>query len=130
MKTCPFCAPAGSRVFFEDELVLGLWDAYPVAAGHALVVTRRHVGDWFEASGAERAALMAGVEVAREAIVGRFGADGFNIGINNGAAAGQTVGHVHVHVIPRRVGDVADPRGGVRWVLPERADYWSGRSGE
>ena len=130
VEVCPFCSPVASRVFYEDELVLGLWDGYPVAAGHALVVTRRHVGGWFGASGAERAALMAGVELARGAILERFGADGFNIGINDGVAAGQTVGHVHVHVIPRRTGDVVDPRGGVRWVLPERADYWSGRSGE
>jgi superfamily II DNA or RNA helicase/diadenosine tetraphosphate (Ap4A) HIT family hydrolase len=120
---CPFCDPPRDRVFYEDELVLGLWDAYPVSAGHALVITRRHVATWFDASPDEQAAVMRGMEIARAKIAKRHAPDGFNLGINVDAAAGQTVFHLHVHVIPRYWGDVSDPRGGVRYVLPSRANY-------
>jgi superfamily II DNA or RNA helicase/HKD family nuclease/diadenosine tetraphosphate (Ap4A) HIT family hydrolase len=120
---CPFCNPPRDRVFHEDALVRCLWDAYPVSEGHALVITRRHVATWFEASAEEQAAVMRGVEIARAEISRRHAPDGFNIGINVDAAAGQTVFHLHVHVIPRYWGDVSDPRGGVRYVLPSRANY-------
>ncbi|MBK9036713.1 MAG: HIT family protein [Myxococcales bacterium] len=127
MSTCPFCAPEPTRVFHEDALVRALWDAFPVAPGHALIVPRRHVADWFDATDDERVALTRTLDVARAAVQARHPADGFTIGINAGVAAGQTVPHLHVHLIPRVVGDVADPRGGVRWVVPARADYWSAR---
>ena len=115
---CPFCSPAPERIFYQDSLVIGIWDIFPVNPGHALLITRRHVRDWFEASHEERMALTRAVEVARFAIAGSFQADGYNIGINVGEAAGQTVFHLHVHVIPRVSGDVADPRGGIRHVIP------------
>jgi superfamily II DNA or RNA helicase/diadenosine tetraphosphate (Ap4A) HIT family hydrolase len=102
---------------------LGLWDAYPVTPGHALLIPTRHVKTWFETTMEERIALLRGIDVARAAIDTGFGAEGYNIGINSGESAGQTVFHLHVHVIPRRLGDVADPRGGVRHVIPERANY-------
>ena len=121
---CPFCDQPRDRVFYEDELVLGLWDAYPVSEGHALVITRRHVANWFDASPDEQAAVMRGVEVARAEIEKTRKPDGYNVGFNAGEAAGQTVPHLHVHVIPRLRGDVADPRGGVRWVIPAKAAYW------
>lgn len=121
---CPFCTPAPERIFHEGPLVLGVWDGYPVSPGHALIVPRRHVATWFDASEDERRALANGIEIARDAILGRHRPDGFNVGMNLGEAAGQTVPHLHLHVIPRYRGDVADPRGGVRWVLPERAAYW------
>jgi ATP adenylyltransferase len=111
-------------VFYEDELVLGLWDAYPVSEGHALVITRRHVATWFDASAEEQAALMRGVEVARAEIEKARKPDGYNVGFNAGEAAGQTVFHLHVHVIPRLRGDVENPRGGVRSVIPGKAVYW------
>jgi diadenosine tetraphosphate (Ap4A) HIT family hydrolase len=111
-------------VFYEDALVLGLWDAYPVSEGHALVVTRRHVATWFDASPEERAAVMRGVEIARAEIEKARKPDGYNVGFNAGEAAGQTVFHLHGHVIPRSRGDVEDPRGGVRWVVPGKAAYW------
>jgi superfamily II DNA or RNA helicase/diadenosine tetraphosphate (Ap4A) HIT family hydrolase/HKD family nuclease len=120
---CPFCSPAPERIFYQDSLVIGLWDIFPVNPGHALLITRRHVRDWFEASHEERMALTRAVEVARFAIAGSFQADGYNIGINVGEAAGQTVFHLHVHVIPRVSGDVADPRGGIRHVIPRTANY-------
>jgi ATP adenylyltransferase len=122
---CAFCALDGSeRVFFEDNLIRALWDGFPVSPGHALVVPRRHVANWFDASLEEQAALMRGLDVARARILERYQPDGFNIGINVGEAAGQTVFHLHLHLIPRYKGDVPDPRGGVRCVIPARARYW------
>lgn len=120
---CPFCSPAPDRVFYRDALVVGLWDAFPVTPGHALLVPVRHVATWFEATMEERAALMRATDAARLAIEASHATDGYNIGINSGRAAGQTVFHLHVHVIPRRDGDSPDPRGGVRHVFPERANY-------
>lgn len=122
--SCPFCPPDPERIFHQaDPVVLCLWDAFPVTDGHALVITRRHVATWFEASRGEQAALLEGIEVARAAILRDHHPDGFNIGINVGVAAGETVDHLHVHVIPRYRGDVPDPRGGVRGVIPAKGNY-------
>ena len=99
-------------------------DAYPLAPGHLLVVPTRHVESLFSLSPEDQTALWALVAEARELLIEELRPDGFNIGVNDGAAAGQTVAHAHVHVIPRREGDVPDPRGGIRWVIPDRAPYW------
>ena len=122
---CPFDNPPPDRAFHEDELIVCLWDAFPVSQGHALVSTRRHVATWFDASAAEQAALVKGIEIARQAVEKSFQPDGYNVGFNAGEAAGQTVFHLHVHVIPRFRGDVEDPRGGVRHVIPAKAAYWN-----
>jgi len=103
---------------------VALWDAFPVSPGHALIISRRHVADLFELSAEEHAALWALLPAVKAAICARYEPAGFNVGVNVGFAAGQTIGHVHVHVIPRYEGDAVDPRGGVRWVLPDRAAYW------
>lgn len=120
---CPFCNPDANRVFHEGRLVRGLWDLFPVTDGHALIVPKRHIATWFDASPAEQAEIFDTVAITRREIEARHATDGYNIGINIGEAAGQTVPHLHVHVIPRRKGDVANPRGGVRHVIPGRADY-------
>jgi diadenosine tetraphosphate (Ap4A) HIT family hydrolase len=121
--TCPFCDPEPGRVFLRLRHVFVLWDGFPVAEGHALIVTDRHVASWFDASDAERAELVAAIDAVCGAIRERGTADGFNVGVNVGAAAGQTVPHLHLHVIPRRHGDVPDPRGGVRHVIPGKGNY-------
>lgn len=121
--SCPFCNPPAERVFYRDSLVIGLWDGFPVTPGHALLVPVRHAATWFDATLDERAALTRSIDIARQAIESQGTVDGFNIGINCGEAAGQTVFHLHVHVIPRRRGDVEDPRGGVRHVIPAKANY-------
>jgi diadenosine tetraphosphate (Ap4A) HIT family hydrolase len=123
MTESPFANVEPARVFYESTLVIGLWDAFPVSPGHALVVPRRVVPTWFEATREEQVALLEGIEAARRAIEETLRPDGYNIGINLGAAAGQTVFHLHVHVIPRYLGDVEDPRGGVRHVIPDKANY-------
>jgi len=121
---CPFCCPTPERVFHgSDPGFICLWDGFAVSPGHALVVPRRHVATWFEATFDEQVALLRGIEIAKQAIESRHRPDGFNIGVNVGAAGGQTVPHLHVHVIPRYTGDVPDPRGGVRYVIPDKANY-------
>jgi len=122
-EDCPFCRPAVGRLFHLGESVLGIWDGYPVSPGHALLVPKRHFADWFEATGEEQRELIAAIEVARAAIERDHQPHGFNIGVNVGAAAGQTVPHLHVHVIPRYEGDMADPTGGVRGVIPQMQNY-------
>ena len=129
-KSCPFCFPSTERIFHVGDLVLGLWDGFPVSPGHALLVTRRHISSWFEATAAEQQELLAAAEIAKRAIEAEHAPDGFNIGINVGAAAGQTIPHLHMHVIPRTEGDVADPRGGVRYVIPSKANYLQEPAGE
>lgn len=120
---CPFCNPRADKVFYENTHVLGLWDAFPVSPGHALLVTRRHVPLWFDATADEQRELLVAIACARTAIEKEYKPAGYNIGINSGAAAGQTIPHLHVHLIPRYVGDVDDPCGGVRHVIPGRGNY-------
>jgi superfamily II DNA or RNA helicase/diadenosine tetraphosphate (Ap4A) HIT family hydrolase/HKD family nuclease len=120
---CPFCPPEPDWVFHEGEHVLGIWDAFPASPGHALLVPRRHVAGWFDASPEERRELMEALDVARSLIETKHEPDGYNIGVNVGAAAGQTVFHLHVHIIPRYDGDVPDPRGGIRLAVPHRGNY-------
>jgi diadenosine tetraphosphate (Ap4A) HIT family hydrolase len=103
---------------------LALPDAYPVSEGHSLVVPRAHFERLFDAPAEVQAAVWDLVESVRRELTARLRPDGYNVGINEGACAGQTIWHAHVHVIPRFDGDVQDPRGGIRWVIPERARYW------
>jgi diadenosine tetraphosphate (Ap4A) HIT family hydrolase len=111
--------------YLENEAARAFPDAYPVAEGHMLVVPKRHVTSLFDLPEEEQAALWRLVALVRARLMDELMPDGFNVGVNDGTAAGQTVPHAHVHVIPRRAGDVADPRGGVRWVVPAKAQYWS-----
>ncbi|HYD48438.1 MAG TPA: HIT family protein, partial [Terriglobales bacterium] len=120
---CPFCSVEPERIFHAGTRILGLWDGFPVSDGHALLIPKRHVATWFDASIEERSELTEGVSIARDAIGRRYQPDGFNVGINVGEAAGQTVFHLHVHVIPRYRGDMANPRGGVRHVIPGKGYY-------
>lgn len=122
-QNCPFCSPEADRIFYASRLVLGVWDRFPVSPGHALLIPKRHVATWFEASAEEQEALLTAVEAARAEIERDQQPDGYNMGINMGPAAGQTVPHLHVHLIPRYEGDVSDPRGGVRHVIPSKANY-------
>jgi diadenosine tetraphosphate (Ap4A) HIT family hydrolase len=108
----------------ENKLAVALADEFPVAVGHTLVVPRRHVASLFELPSDELATLWRLVVDARARLLRDLNPDGFTVGVNDGSAAGQTVMHAHVHVIPRRNGDVDDPRGGVRWIIPDKARYW------
>ena len=128
---CPFCSIPRDRIICESDLVVGVWDAFPVSPGHALLVPRRHVAHWFDATRDEQIALLDAVGQAKAVIEQAHRPDGYNIGVNVGEAAGQTVFHLHLHVIPRYHGDVPDARGGVRHVIPARANYLAvGRGSE
>lgn len=107
----------------SNEHAFAFRDRYPVTRGHTLVVSRRVIEDWFGASTEERAALMELVDLVKRQLDDEFQPDGYNVGFNAGVAAGQTVMHLHVHVIPRYRGDMDDPRGGVRHVIPSRGNY-------
>lgn len=126
--TCPFCNVPPERILLGDGLAIVLRDAFPISPGHTLIVPRRHVGSFFEATAEERPALLALLDEAKRGLDAEFAPASYNIGINDGPAAGQTIPHLHIHLIPRYVGDCVDPRGGVRWIVPGKADYWSGRS--
>jgi diadenosine tetraphosphate (Ap4A) HIT family hydrolase len=118
---CPFCAAEGAVL--GNELAYARYDRYPVTPGHLLIIPRRHVADFFDVTDAERAALWDLAGQAHALLQRERNPDGFNIGINVGAAAGQTVFHVHMHLIPRYRGDVGNPRGGVRGVIPAKQSY-------
>lgn len=124
MRECPFCQPHPDRVIDEAANTIALFDGYPVSEGHALVVPKQHVASVYDLPPDEQRALWDHVGVVRGLLLDRFRPQGFNIGVNDGRAAGQTVMHAHIHVIPRRDGDAVDPRGGIRWVLPAKAKYW------
>ena len=121
----PFLAVPVGDWLCSNDLAFAIFDGFPVSPGHVLVTTRRVVETWFEATDDEQAALMALVKQVRHLLDHRLHSkpDGYNVGFNCGAASGQTVPHVHIHVIPRYHGDMADPRGGVRHVIPEKANY-------
>jgi diadenosine tetraphosphate (Ap4A) HIT family hydrolase len=107
----------------SNELAFAIADRHPVSPGHTLVIPRRPAVDWFAATDDERRAILALVDAVVERLDDELHPDGYNVGFNAGAAAGQTVMHLHVHVIPRFAGDVADPRGGVRHVIPGKGNY-------
>lgn len=122
-EACPFCSIDRTRCLAERPTAVLIWDAFPVTSGHALVVPRRHFESWFEAKSEELMDAAELVAVARTLIEASHKPDGYNVGVNIGAAAGQTVSHAHLHVIPRYAGDVANPVGGVRTVIPDKANY-------
>lgn len=124
MKPCGFCTLAPARVIAENELAVVVRDGFPVSPGHTLIIPRRHIGSFFDLAGEERTAMLTLLDSAKTELETEFHPDGYNIGINDGVAAGQTVPHLHIHLIPRYVSDSADPRGGVRGVLPRNAKYW------
>ena len=122
---CPFCDLPAGRIVHTRGSAFVIRDGFPVSPGHSLVIPRRHVSSFFEVSDAERDDLLNLLAEARDGLDRELRPAGYNIGNNDGAAAGQTVPHLHIHLIPRYEGDRDDPRGGVRWVLPDKAAYWN-----
>jgi diadenosine tetraphosphate (Ap4A) HIT family hydrolase len=120
----PFLQKPASEWVASNRLAFAIRDGFPVSRGHTLIVPKRQVASWFEATADERAAIMELVEEVKRQLDRELKPDGYNVGFNDGVAAGQTVMHLHVHVIPRYRGDRPDPRGGIRWVIPEKAAYW------
>lgn len=128
-KSCPFCEIADDsrheRRVLEGEHGFVIRDGFPVSKGHSLVIPKRHMGSFFDLTPVERTELLNLLEQAKAGLDAKYCPGAYNIGINDGPAAGQTVPHLHIHLIPRYHQEGIDPRGGVRWVIPEKADYWS-----
>lgn len=121
---CPFCNPDSDReLIVESATAYAIYDKFPVNNGHALIIPKRHCKNYFDLTFKEQAACLFMLNKVKETITAKYNPDGFNIGINVGEKAGQTVDHVHIHLIPRYNGDVEDPRGGVRGVVPSKKNY-------
>ncbi|NLY00964.1 MAG: HIT family protein [Rhodopirellula sp.] len=120
---CPFCRLPPERILQENRLAVAIADRYPVSPGHTLIIARRHVSDFFGLDAEEVTAIWNLLISQRRRLDWEFRVDGYNIGVNVGAMAGQTILHVHVHLIPRYLGDLPDPTGGVRNVIPGRGKY-------
>jgi diadenosine tetraphosphate (Ap4A) HIT family hydrolase len=122
---CLFCDLVKNResIIHENELACAFYDSFPVNPGHVLIVPKRHVNDFFGLSKEEKIAIDNVIMHMKNSLDNQFQPDGYNIGINNGEAAGQTIFHAHVHLIPRYRNDMEDPRGGVRGVIPRKQRY-------
>lgn len=123
---CLFCErenPEKHRIFAENNLFYARWDNFPVSLGHAEIVPKRHMESFFELALEELKQLYGLLLAAQVIIEATYAPDGFNIGVNEGAAAGRTVHHLHIHLIPRYNGDIPNPRGGVRNIIPGKGDY-------
>lgn len=121
MADCLFCADL--PIVLENELACAFYDKHPVNQGHLLIIPKRHVEDYFGLTSAEKQAIDDLLQLGKELLDRRYQPDGYNIGANCGAVAGQTIFHCHIHLIPRYEGDTENPRGGVRGVIPERQGY-------
>jgi diadenosine tetraphosphate (Ap4A) HIT family hydrolase len=119
----PFLRLPTSEWVASNDLAFAIRDRYPVSRGHTLIIPRREVATWFDATVGEQHAVIALVDRVKHALDDELHPDGYNVGFNAGEAAGQTVMHLHVHVIPRYHGDVADPRGGIRHVVPHLGNW-------
>ena len=124
MSNCTFCDLGKTRVLTANSHALAIPDGFPVSPGHTLIIPKRHIASFFELTEEEQRAMLDLLSQMRQLLLKERNPDGFNIGINDGAAAGQTVMHLHIHLIPRYAGDQPDPRGGVRWIFPDKAAYW------
>lgn len=123
-EICPFCRLARRvEVICETAICVAFYDGYPVSPGHALIVPKRHVASYFDLTHHEREAMNVMLQYVRQKVEERFHPDGYNVGINVGEVAGQSVFHVHMHLIPRYKGDVPNPKGGVRGVIPSKQSY-------
>jgi len=120
---CIFCERKGIKIELENDLALAFFDSYPVNEGHMLIIPKRHFADFFEATDEEILAINDLLHKAKKLLEEKYKPDGFNIGVNIGYDAGQTIFHLHVHLIPRYKGDVEDPRGGVRHLKEELVPY-------
>lgn len=121
---CPFCNPDAEReLIVESATVYALYDKFPVNKGHALIIPKKHCSDYFDLSFKEQQACWYVLNKVKSIVQEKFNPDGFNVGINIGEKAGQTINHVHIHLIPRYDGDVEEPRGGIRGVIPSKQSY-------
>ena len=123
-NNCIFCNKSKLNIVFEDETFYVIRDAYPVTKDHTLIILNNHEKTYFDLEDKDIVQLNNIIKIQKQILMGEDNSiTGFNIGINQGESAGQTVMHLHIHLIPRRKGDVSDPRGGVRGVIPDKQKY-------
>jgi len=121
---CVFCNYLNNKEYtIENELAFGIFDNFPVNEGHMLIMPKRHYASFFDATQEEITAFYDLIKEAKSLLDGKFHPDGYNVGINVGEAAGQTIFHLHIHLIPRYTGDVENPRGGVRKLKKPIVEY-------
>ena len=120
---CLFCNILHDRVIAENDLCFAIYDGFPVSEGHMLIIPKRHVADYFSLTEDEVMAMQRLMKELKGKLAAELSPDGYNVGININEAAGQTVFHVHMHLIPRYKGDMENPRGGVRGVIPNKQKY-------
>ena len=122
---CIFCEKYSNKdnIIYENDKVFAFYDAFPVSKGHILIVTKRHLESFFETNDDEKKAITKALSDLKEITDKTYKPDGYNIGVNIGESAGQTIMHLHIHLIPRYQGDTDDPRGGVRGVIPNKQKY-------
>ena len=123
MSDCIFCSIPKENYVFETTCFYGIYDKYPVSPGHLLLIPKAHREDWFSLNAEEKAEFQEAFELGKSILEKQFHPDGYNFGINQGEAAGQTIPHLHIHLIPRYLGDMYEPEGGVRGVIPEKRKY-------
>ena len=121
MEQCIFCER--EDLFLENDLAWVKYDKYPVSPGHMLIISKRHIPDFFTTTPEEHRALSQLLDEAKQILDEQYHPDGYNIGINCGEHAGQSIMHLHIHLIPRYRGDMENPKGGVRGVLPGKRGY-------
>lgn len=120
---CIFCNIDKTRIVAENETAVAIYDGFPVNEGHMLIIPKQHIKDYFETCEQDKVGLWKLVDECKEIVDKKFKPDGYNIGINCGEVAGQSVMHLHIHLIPRYNGDIENPKGGVRGVIPEKRIY-------
>lgn len=121
---CPFCdIPADREIIAENQTALAFYDGFPVTPGHTLIIPKRHVSSYFNLRQEELLNINELSFTCKNILQKKYTPDGFNVGVNVGKSAGQSIFHCHIHLIPRYIGDVANPRGGVRGVIPEKQNY-------
>lgn len=124
MEECFFCKSINNKDFeLENKYAVARLDDFPVNKGHLEIITKRHVKDWWETTEEERIAIFNLLDEAKKIIDNKYNPDGYNIGMNLGEKAGQSIMHLHVHLIPRYNGDVLNPKGGVRGIIPNKQNY-------
>ena len=127
INNCPFCGIENkvdkSRIIYEDSTWVAIEDGYPVSKGHTLLIPKRHCKTYFDLNYLELVSVGVTIGIVKMMLDKKYKPNGYNIGVNCGEASGQTVPHCHIHIIPRYNGDMEDPRGGVRGVIPSKQKY-------
>lgn len=120
---CVFCSIDKKDIVLENELALAFFDRFPVGKGHILIIPKRHAETYFDLTSEEKNKMESLLTRCKDILEQVYSPDGYNIGANCGETAGQTIFHCHIHLIPRYKGDMDNPQGGVRGVIPEKRIY-------